>query len=138
MKTIFIIISLLIAVSGFPQQKMNEKQAIKESHIDFTTQYIFFTIHGLVEIDGHTFLNDTCKNPVIFQATIDGIRIYRKSDSTTDLQHRICNKKGCKIIHLQEKQLPVLTAPIPNWRTIPNIQLYNDNIHFDTLKYLNK
>ena len=79
--------------------KMNEREAMGESHIDFTKQYIYFTIHGLIEIGGHTFLNDTCKNPIIFQATLDGITIIETS-CNNKYTHRKCDVKGCNIIHL--------------------------------------
>jgi len=42
MKHIFIFM-LLISVA-FSQQKIGEKESMDKSHIDFTKQYIFFTI----------------------------------------------------------------------------------------------
>jgi hypothetical protein len=86
----------------FSQKAMNEQRAMKESHIDFTKEYIFFTIHGLIEIDGHIFKNDTCKSPIQFQATLDGIMII-DTISKTEYVHRVCNHKNCNIIHLEER-----------------------------------
>ena len=117
---------------GFSQQKMTEKQAIEKSHIDFTKQYLFFTIHGLIEIDGHIFKNDTCKCPIIFQATIDGITIMDTCTKTKYI-HRKCNKKGCPIIHLEEELTPVV-QPNKMWFYQPteqNFRLLNNQI--DTL-----
>jgi len=135
MKTIIIMaIALclsLISVTGFSQQKMTEKQAIKESHIDFTKQYLFFTIHGLIEIDGHIFKNDTCKCPIIFQATIDGITII---DTCTKIKyvHRTCHIKGCPIIHLEEEK-PFVEPTQPNWRYTPYFTPSMENLNFKVL-----
>jgi hypothetical protein len=80
------------------KKKLTEQQIIKHNHIDFTKEYISFVIHGLIEIDGHIFLNDTCKNPVIYESDLDGITILKNS---TKYKHRNCNVKGCNIIHLE-------------------------------------
>jgi hypothetical protein len=50
----------LLFISGLLfGQTVNEKQAILKSHIDFTKEYIWFTLSGKIEIDGHTLINDT-------------------------------------------------------------------------------
>lgn len=70
-------------------------------------------IHGRIEIDGHVFLNDTCKAPIIYQANLDGITIIDTLTKQT-YTHRHCEKQGCKIIHLS-KYLQVIDAPIWRW-----------------------
>ena len=102
------ILLLLIPFLGFGQ--INEQRAMKERHIDFTKEYIFFTIHGLIEIDGHAFKNDTCKCPIQFQANLDGILII-DTCSKIQYEHRICGIKGCKIIHLKKKDELKLKLP---------------------------
>jgi hypothetical protein len=144
MKTKLLILLILICATGFAQSKMGEKQAISKSHIDFTKEYLYFTIHGLIEIDGHTFLNDTCKNPVIFSATIDGISITKDGNK---YEHRGCGIKGCLILHLKLKadiQQPDLIRQwydggIPNVKviTIPASDPLNRNKAIDdTIDYL--
>ena len=85
----------------FSQSKMNEKRVMNEKHIDFTKEYIYFEVSGLIEIDGHTFLNDTCKCPIIYKANIKGITIFNKCNNVK-YEYRKCSKKGCNIIHLIE------------------------------------
>ncbi len=94
------ILAILLCVPMFAQNKMNEQDAINKSHIDFTKQYLYFIVHGRVEIDGHTFLNDTCNKPIIFKATIDGVEL---TDSTNTYTHRKCSHPNCDIIHLEIK-----------------------------------
>jgi hypothetical protein len=107
MKVLLIGLLFCVSVITQAQQRMTEKQVMKESHIDFSRQYIYFTLHGLIEIDGHIFKNDTCKCPIIYQATLDGITII---DTCTKVKyvHRKCNVKGCKIIHLNKEELEVV------------------------------
>ena len=102
-KFVYLLLITLLAFNVNGQQKMGEKDAIRESHIDFTRQYLFFTLHGMIEIDGHTFLNDTCRCPIIYQANLDGITIV---DTCMNIiyEHRTCSIKGCKTIHLIIKE----------------------------------
>jgi hypothetical protein len=138
MKKLIFPLLLLLTVVGcvpVPAQKMSEKQAIEKSHIDFTKQYLFFTIHGLIEIDGHIFKNDTCKCPIIFQATIDDITII-DTCTKTKYTHRVCKIKGCPIIHLEVESGYTAPAIQPSWRyfhqpTEQNLRLLNNQI--DTL-----
>jgi hypothetical protein len=126
----FLIACILIFGSlAFAQTKIDEQGAIKRTHIDFTSQYIYFVIHGQIEIDGHTFYNDTCKSPIIFQATIDGVTIV---DTLTkqSYTHRKCNKRDCKIIHLYKAQQTYETLILP-----PSWRYYNDgDWRLDTIK----
>ena len=116
MKKLLLILLFALPIITQAQQKMTEKQVMKESHIDFSRQYIYFTLHGLIEINGHIFKNDTCKCPIIYQATLDGITII---DTCIKVKyvHRKCNVKGCKIIHLTKETEPEITYPY--W---PNVQ----------------
>lgn len=105
-KIILLSVITLLSITSFAQTKINEQDAIKKTHIDFNNEYLFFTISGLVEIDGHTFLNDTCKDPIVYEATINEIRLHNK---TTDFTHRKCEAKGCKIIHLTKLE-PIFSS----------------------------
>lgn len=100
MKKTIIIILLLIPSFLFAQNKVNEKRAIEKSHIDFSKEYLFFTLSGLIEIDGHAFKNDTCKCPIIYKSTLDGIDIV-DTCANKHYDHRECKIKECKIIHLK-------------------------------------
>lgn len=91
-----------------PKKKLTEQQIIKNNHIDFVKEYISFVIHGLIEIDGHVFLNDTCKSPVVYKADLDGITIIKDG---IKYKHRKCNINGCNIIHLEPIDT-YLTDPI--------------------------
>jgi len=106
-KLIYLLLILVIPVFAMPQKPMNEKQALKESHIDFNSQYLFFEIHGLIEVGGHTFSNDTCKNPIIYYADAEKVQMYFKNDTLYGIPQTVyrkskCNKNGCKILHLVE------------------------------------
>lgn len=104
MKTL--LIALTLSVNLFCQHKMTEKEAINKDHIDFTKEYLWFKIHGLIEIDGHTFKNDTCHCPIIFQANLDGVTII-DTCFKQEYTHRNCGVKNCKIIHLVKKAEPI-------------------------------
>ena len=111
MKTTLLFILLLITGSGDAQKHMTEKSVMKESHIDFSKEIIYFGLSGRIEIDGHTFINDTCKCPIFFVANLDGITII-DTCTKTKYEHRKCNVKGCTIIHLQiPEDKPTLTKP---------------------------
>ena len=117
-----LIFALLFCVVISAQSKMNEQEAMDESHIDFNTQYLYFVIHGNIEIDGHSFCNDSRECPIIFQATLDGITII-DTCTNTKYTHRKCGVKGCKLIHLVKYAETINES----WRW-PNLQLYNDAI----------
>ena len=127
MKTIILIIVFLFSIPTFSQQKIGEKQAIQKSHIDFAKEYLFFTIHGLIEIDGHTFLNDTCKNPLIFQANLEDVSIYRKNNPEILYTHRVCEIKNCPILHfvVREEKTPETMRSIWERTRPPNFYLNN-------------
>lgn len=94
---------ILIAVSTFVycQNKITEKEAIKKEYIDFSKEVLFFKLHGLIEIVGHTFKNDTCKCAILYFANLDGV-VIKDTCSKVIYTHRKCNIKNCKIIHLAQ------------------------------------
>lgn len=95
------ILVLTISVNLCGQEKMNEQRCIKEDHIDFSKEIIIFALSGEIEIDGHTFLNDTSKCKIMYKADLDQVIIY--NDCTmAEYAHRVCGVGGCKIIHLTE------------------------------------
>jgi len=108
-KITVLFVILFVSISVFSQKRMNEKRVMKEKHINFTEEIIYFNLSGLIEIDGHTFLNDTCKCPIIYYANLDGVTII---DTCTNIKydHRICGKPGCTIIHLTVQQIT-----LSNW-----------------------
>jgi hypothetical protein len=112
MKRIIIILYVLVAFIQCTneQEKINEKRVIKEKHIDFNKGYLYFELHGLIEIDGHIFLNDTMSCPIVYKADLEGIEIINECNKK-EYEYRKCDKKGCEIIHLNlinELKLPVL------------------------------
>lgn len=111
-----LIILLILSTSlilAQDKKKISEQEAINNSHIDFTTQYIYFIIHGEIEIDGHIFKNDDRECPIIFEATLDGVTIIDKC-TNTKYTHRHCDIADCEIIHLTES---------PTWQ----IYIQDDN-----------
>jgi hypothetical protein len=116
---------VFIAQNAYGQEKMNEKEAMKKSHIDFTKEYIWFEISGLIEIDGHIFKNDTCKCSIIYIANLKEVTI---TDTCKNIkyEYRRCGKVDCNIIHLQEKQEPQIQFnPQPNWQ-----YFYDDKFNY--------
>jgi len=103
---------------------ITEQQAVQKSHIDFTKEYLYFTISGKIEIDGHTFLNDTCKQPVIYQANLDCVKIIK---GEKEYEHRVCDIKNCEIIHLSKKSLPFNIVPSNGSIITPGSSLLNLN-----------
>jgi len=75
-------------------QPMSEKQAMDETHIDFTKQYLYFKVNGLIEIDRHQFLNDTMKCPIIFRADAYGV-VFVDSCLNKRYDAVKCDKVGC-------------------------------------------
>ena len=94
-----VIFAIVLSVPAFSQQ-LSEIDAIKKDHIDLTKETVFFIIHGLVEVDGHTFVNDTSANPFMFFANVDGIKITRRG-LEGEYRHRVCGLKNCPILHLE-------------------------------------
>jgi len=129
MKTLQLIILLFIGLH-MQGQIIDEQKAIKEKHIDLTSDYIYFKIHGLIEVNGHLIKNDTSKCPYIYKADKNGILIYRNCDKDekgrvyTTYQVRECGVQGCKILHLQEK-IPAQEVPLHWWNT-PDIEYYDN------------
>lgn len=115
MKRLLLIALLALSISAFAQKPMDEKSALKESHIDFTKQYLFFVIIGNIEIDGHEFVNQNQKCPIIYKADIKSVTI---SDTCTNTYYRSrqCERKDCRVIHL-EQLTPTGTIATPMlWR----------------------
>jgi len=102
-----LLLSVLVVLNG--QKRMNESRTMKEKHIDFTEEVIYFELSGFIEIDGHIFKNDTCKCPIIYTADFDGITIM-DTCTKTKYMRRICDKPGCKILHLTKIEV-TLTDP---------------------------
>lgn len=127
---------LLTGTVCLAQEKMTEKQVMKESHIDFSRQYIYFTLHGLIEIDGHIFKNDTCKCPIIYQATLDGITII-DTCIKVEYVHRKCNVKDCNIIHLTKDEPILIRDPYRYFQVPDHIDLNTHEIGYDTIVWIN-
>lgn len=119
MKKLIFILMAMVSLAAFSQEKLTEKDVIKNSHIDFTKQYISFVISGMIEIDGHIFKNDTCKSPILYRSNLDEV-VLIDSLSGTRYEHRTCGKEGCKIIHLTKKEsiLFHLGTITPIWQNL--------------------
>lgn len=102
MKHILIILLTIISLNSFSQNKMNEKQAIKEKHIDFTTQHLYFELSGLIELDGVIFKNDTCQCPIVYTANINKVKIFNKCTKEEYVFNEFITYGEKKIISINE------------------------------------
>lgn len=95
------------------QEKVNEKQAINKKHINFSKEVLYFNLSGLIEIDGHTFMNDTCKCPILYIANLEKITII---DTCKNIRYltRKCARTGCEVIHLIQKSTTSGTIIVPD------------------------
>ncbi len=107
-----------------PKHLSNEKVIVKNYPI-----LIRIIIPGDIELDGHIFKNDTSKEPIWYEANIDGVKIYNPI-SGKEYDHRLCSKPNCKVIHLVDKYYISL-------RSYPSFKLYNNGYinAVDTLVY---
>lgn len=110
--TIFLIVilAIILTVPACSQYRMTEREAIQKSHIDFSREYLYFVLHGEIEIDGHTFTNDTSSHPIIYWANLDGVTII-DTLTRTQYTHRTCGVKGCQVIHLIVKAAVIPSSP---------------------------
>ena len=103
MKNLLLLLIIAISINCYSQKRTyGIKECKKEDKINLINTQILLKISGLIEIDGHTFLNDTCADPVMFKADINGISIHRLK-TRVKYTYNKCNKSGCDIIHLEEK-----------------------------------
>ena len=117
MKTQVTILLLLISSVSF-SQGMSESRAIKEKHIDFSKEVLYFELSGKIEIDGHIEDNKKRECPLIYIANLDEVRIT-DTCTKTDYIHRKCNKNGCKIIHLTKKnEITINDLYLPYWNNV--------------------
>lgn len=119
MKTTLLLIGLMLSTYGWGQTfrekfHMAEKSVMKEKHIDFSKEVIFFDLHGTIEIDGHLTDNDKSKCPIMYYANLDEVTLI-DTCTNTKYVHRKCNRDKCKIIHLSIKQT-TLTEIDPHWQ----------------------
>lgn len=110
MKTI--ILFLIFTVGCAAQTNLSERDAINKDHIDLTKQQVYFEIHGVIELNGHAFLADTCADPFMFFANADGIKICRK-ENVVEYKHRRCGVKDCPILHLELIVAIITPTPQP-------------------------
>lgn len=108
---------ILLTTTIYGQTHLNEKQVIDKQHIDFSKEVIYFELSGQIEIDGHIFLNDTCKNPIIYTANLEEVTLFRKNNPEVKYKVRKCSIEECKIIHLTNKT--------QDW-VYPKMQFYNN------------
>jgi len=87
---------------------------------NLSAQEIEEKIKGVIEIDGHLFHNKYAKDPIIFKATLDGIKIY---DSKREYQKRKCEIDKCETIHLEPKLNGTLL--INGWATANKVLISN-------------
>ena len=58
------------------RSRLSEKRVIDKKHIDFSVEMIYFELSGVIEIDGHQFINDTCNNHVVYTANLTEVSIF--------------------------------------------------------------
>lgn len=145
MKTLITLLLTAITITGTAQY--GHKECINEKYIDLKTTYIYFEIKGLIEIDGHTFLNDTCEVPLIFTADKEGIFIGRRHEKNglivflEEYAYHDCGKKGCEVLHLKDKYEITIFRDTPwEWEntfpfyqnvTTPGFYFINDSLILD-------
>lgn len=103
MKKLLIIAVLMITSNLSAQSRFN--------FIDYYKPSVKILIQGNIEIDGHEFDNGKSKDPIKFEADLDGIKIY---DSKNQYQKRKCDVEKCKVIHLEAKNI-IGTSIISGW-----------------------
>jgi len=113
MKKLIIAVVLLITANLSAQSK-------SFNIIDYDKPYLDIILQNKIEINGHTFDNELSKNPIRFEATLDGIKIY---DSKREYQKRKCEIYKCKTIHLEPKLNGTLL--INGWGTANKVLLSN-------------
>lgn len=96
MKKILIILVMLLSLSTFGQSKTIFQEPDKNN----TLILLLKTLDGQIEIDGHIFDNNKSKDPIQFEASLTGIKIF---DAKREYQYRKCSIENCRIIHLEPK-----------------------------------
>ena len=101
MKSLLTIILLSICSIGFGQ-------TIEQSGYTFKTKSLIgkkgfeYVLTGLIEVDGHTFQNDTCKHPFKLIVNLKGSKIVRSRETDIVYYERDCETPNCGIIHLEK------------------------------------
>ena len=95
--------SLLAFAKNKAKKKLTQKEVAQKQTIDFSKEIIKFKLSGLIEVDGHVFLNDTCKFPVYYYSNLE--EVILQSDDGARYCFRKCEKSGCEIIHLYKRVL---------------------------------
>lgn len=113
MKKLLILFVLLFSISAFSQLRFEE--------FPKDNQIILFKkqLKCLIEIDGHIFDNEKSKDPIYFEASLSGIKIYSKAKIYSK---RECEKEKCEITHLTDCYF----TPINIGNIAPPIKLLGD------------
>lgn len=121
-----LVLATIFSASAIGQTKLNERQIINKKHIDFSKEVIYFELSGKIEIDGHTFVNDTCKSPIIYTSNLERISIFNK-DTKEKYTVRKCERIDCNVIHLvKEKENYINYNTMPNWQGVDSRLLIYD------------
>lgn len=115
MKKIIIVFAILLANSAVAQTTLIVSKTIERIEV-------LVEIPGEIEIDGHVFDNKKSINPIKFQATLSGTKIF---DNKQDYTYRKCQKEKCEVTHLQASQ--TLIIPSNTWIKTPTLQYFNNN-----------
>ena len=94
MKKLFIIAALVLTANLHAQSN-------GFNFVDYDKPYVNIVLQRTIEIDGHTFDNKKSKDPIKFEADLDGVKIY---DSKKEYTRRKCKQEICKIIHLEDNK----------------------------------
>jgi hypothetical protein len=101
------------------QQRINERQAIDKSHINFATQYLYFVVSDTIEIDGHDF---THNKTIIYTADADKVQFIDTVTHQTYVRRK-CEQfgKGCRKLHLEKVQSIIIPQYKIPWQieTVP-------------------
>ena len=104
MKYLTLIALISISLTSFSQDKMNEKRAMNEKHIDFSKEYLYFELTGLIELNGVIFNNDTCNCSIIYKATINTTELINKCTNNEYVFIKFITFGKNKIISISDKK----------------------------------
>lgn len=121
---IYFAIAMLLALALFAPEVFGQMQGSDPIVVNYK-------LPGLICIDNKKpFKNDTCKNPIYFTATLEGVEI---AQGDKRFEYMECDHYGCKWIHLRELVLWIRSSSSGRVTPIDTLS----NIWFNDIKYPN-